>query len=112
LPLPEGRNLPGQSFLPLLREDKPFAREHVCIFDEYGPVRMIRTERWKYVHRYGYGFNELYDLYNDPDERENIVDVPSQQARVEELRGEMEEWFGRYVEADKDGLKEKDEKEG
>ncbi len=112
MPLPEGRNLPGQSFLPLFCENKPSAREHVCVFDEYGPVRMIRTERWKYVHRYGYGFNELYDLYNDPQERENLVDVPSQQARVQELRGEMEEWFARYVEADKDGLKEKDEKEG
>lgn len=108
LPQPEGRNLPGQSFAPLLTEGDAAPHELICVYDEYGPVRMIRTAEWKYVHRYGYGFNELFDLVNDPDERENLVDVPSQQARVKELRGEMEEWFARYVEPEKDGLKEKD----
>lgn len=113
LPRPEGRNLPGQSFAPLLTEGdaamrRAHAHELICVYDEYGPVRMIRSEDWKYVHRYGYGFNELFDLVNDPQERENLVDVPSQQARVRELRGEMEAWFGRYVEPEKDGLKERD----
>ena len=27
---------------------------------------MIRTQEWKYVHRYPYGPHELYDLVNDP----------------------------------------------
>ena len=112
LPLPEGGNLPGQSFAPLLTGTDAAAREHVCVYDEYGPVRMIRSTQWKYVHRYGYGFNELYDLVNDPDERENLADVPSQQARVKGLRGEMEEWFARYVEPERDGLQEPDVKEG
>ena len=38
----------------------------VFVLDEYGPTRMIRTHRWKYVHRYPDGPNELYDLANDP----------------------------------------------
>ncbi len=112
LPLPEGRNLPGQSFLPLLRGESSSGREQVVIYDEYGPVRMIRTREWKYVHRYEVGPPELYDLRNDPDERENLVDIPSHAARVRELRGEMEEWFGRYVVPEHDGLNEHDVREG
>lgn len=34
--------------------------------------RMIRTERWKYIHRLA-GGHELYDLHNDPQELRNIV---------------------------------------
>ena len=41
------------------------------IYDEYGPVRMIRTRAWKYVHRCPYGPHELYDLANDPEEKAN-----------------------------------------
>ena len=43
LPVPEGRNLPGNSFLPAL-EGRPFdGPEQVVIYDEYGTVRMVRT---------------------------------------------------------------------
>lgn len=111
LPLPGDRKLPGQSFAPLLTDGDAAPHELICIYDEYGPVRMVRTERWKYVHRYGYGFNELFDLVNDPDERENLAEVPSQQSRIKELRGEMEEWFAQYVDPEKDGLKESDVRE-
>lgn len=112
LPLPEGRSLPGRSFAPLLAGGDAAPRELVHVFDEYGPTRMVRSDAWKYVHRTGYGYNELYDLVNDPQERENLVGVPSQQARVRELRGELEEWFAQYVVPDKDGLKETDTPEG
>jgi len=74
------------------------------IFDEYGPVRMIRTEEWKYVHRYPNGPNELYDLVNDPDERRNLIDDPIQKKRVEELKAQMEDWFAKYVEPSRDGI--------
>lgn len=112
LPLPEDRNLPGQSFLPLLRGEPQSGREQVVIYDEYGPVRMIRTDEWKYVHRYEVGPPELYNLCNDPEERENLADLPSRAARVRELRGEMEEWFGRYAVPQHDGLNEHDVREG
>ena len=48
--------------------------ENVVVYDEYGPVRMVRTKEWKYVHRYPYGPHELYDLVNDPDEKHNLID--------------------------------------
>lgn len=110
LPAP-ATNLPGRSFLaPLasggaLREPDS---ETVVVFDEYGPVRMIRTAEWKYVYRHEYAADELYDLVNDPDERENLAEVPSQAARLRELRGELQEWFARYIVPEHDGLKEPD----
>ncbi|MBD3181493.1 sulfatase-like hydrolase/transferase [Candidatus Poribacteria bacterium] len=105
LPLPEGRNLPGQSYLPALLGQESTGRENVIIYDEYGQTRMIRTRDWKYVHRHPIGPDELYDLKNDPDERENLFSNPSQASRIKEMKAEMENWFDKYVESDKDGLK-------
>jgi len=48
------------------------------IFDERDPVRTIRTHRWKYVHRYLNGSNELHDLVND--ERRNLINGSSQKS--------------------------------
>ena len=104
---PEGCNLPGRSVLGQL-EGRQDEREHVVVFDEYGPVRMIRTAEWKYVYRHDYAEDELFDLVNDPEEHENLIGHSGQAARVRELRGEMEEWFERYVDPEKDGLNEVD----
>ena len=104
LPLPEGRNLPGSSFVPAL-EGRPFqGRDEVIVFDEYGPVRMVRTREWKYVHRHSYGPHELYNLAADPNERQNLAEDLEQQGRIGELRAIMDEWFARYVEPERDGL--------
>ena len=106
LSLPEGRNLPGRSFLPFLKGDRSRENEFVVVYDEYGPVRMIRTKEWKYAHRYPDGPNDLYHLAEDPDERTNLADDPAHARRASELKGEMEEWFARYVIPEKDGLRE------
>ena len=123
LPIPED-NYPGRSFLPLLLRNEKSHHEFVVVFDEYGPVRMIRTREWKYVHRYPDGAskllnlyhdakcvhkdpdgpNELYNLIEDPDERNNLVNDPGQKKRIEELKGDMEEWFAKYVIPEKNGL--------
>ena len=75
LPNPQAQTLPGRSFAPLLRGESLLEREHVIVFDEYGPVRMIRSRDWKYIHRYPYGPHEFYDLANDPDEAHNLIDT-------------------------------------
>jgi arylsulfatase A-like enzyme len=113
LPIPSSeRNLPGQSFAPLLVDRPRSAGEpssgHECvvIYDEYGPVRMVRTEEWKYVYRHAHGPHELYNLVEDPDERQNLVDEPGQQARIDELKAMMDEWFARYVDPVRDGLRQ------
>ena len=113
----EADRLPGESFAPLLRGELMASRDAVvvlderildehAVFDEYGPVRMIRTRDSKYVHRYPYGPHELYDLANDPDERENRIDDPAYQDTVRELKAGLEAWFVRYVDPMLDGTHE------
>ena len=103
LPLPEGVQLPGQSALSLLQGAGEVGRDEVVIYDEYGSTRMVRTEEWKYVHRYHDGPHELYDLINDPDERENLVGDPRQVERIEEMKRRLRDWFARFVVAEQDG---------
>ncbi|MDA0746273.1 MAG: sulfatase-like hydrolase/transferase, partial [bacterium] len=103
MPLPVGRNLPGESFLPALLGQDDVGREDVVIYDEYGFTRMVRTETCKYIHRYPDGPHELYDLVNDPDERANLADDPAQVQKVAEMKSRLEDWFVRYVDPEKDG---------
>jgi len=103
---PAAQNLPGRSFLPLLHGDNAGEREHVVVFDEYGPVRMIRTRDWKYVHRFPYGPHELYDLVNDPMERVNLVDDDARRESRLSLEQELREWFGRYAIPEMNGIHE------
>jgi arylsulfatase A-like enzyme len=98
--------LPGKSFAGLLEGKNIDERKHVVVFDEYGPVRMIRTKEWKYVHRYPYGPSELYDLSDDPDEGNNLIDVPVFAEKVSEMKSMMEEWFIKYTDPRIDGTKE------
>lgn len=97
--------LPGRSFADAVvgasatGEDLP-----VVVYDEYGPTRMIRNRRWKYIHRHPNGPHELFDLKNDPAERVNLLDderlwdrpVESSMVIANDLRGELERWFERY----------------
>ncbi|MFD0476128.1 sulfatase-like hydrolase/transferase [Nonomuraea thailandensis] len=82
---------------------RPFhaAREEVVVYDEYGPVRMIRTTRWKYVHRYPHGPHELYDLGLDPGERRNLI--AEEPPELHDLRARLEGWFARYADPALDG---------
>jgi arylsulfatase A-like enzyme len=95
--------LPGRSFAPLLRSEAMDAGDEVVVFDEYGPVRMIRTHEWKLVWRYPAGRHELYHLTEDPDERVNLFDVRGYGEVVAELRARLGDWFSRYVDPRYDG---------
>ena len=107
LPSHACEKLPGKSFLPLLQGGNLADRTgDVVIFDEYGPVRMIRTSQYKYIHRYPYGYNEFYDLEQDPGEEHNLIDDPAFEPVILELRRRMEKWFESYVNPDIDGTKE------
>ena len=102
----EGDGLPGRSFLPVLSGASEVGRDSVVVSDayaEYGPTRMLRTREWKYVHRYPYGPNELYDLTSDPDERQNLAGEPGQAHRIREMRQQLAEWFARYADPAMDG---------
>jgi arylsulfatase A-like enzyme len=101
---PEAADLPGQSFARMLRGGEESAGRPVVVFDEYGPVRMIRTREWKYVHRYNEERpHELYDLENDPGETRNVADRPENRERIDQMRRELQEWFDRYSVPQRDG---------
>ncbi|MPV38146.1 sulfatase family protein [Georgenia subflava] len=94
---------PGRSFAGLLRGDADEGHDRVVVFDEYGPVRMLRTRSHKYVHRYPLGPHELYDLVADPAERTNLVDDPDHAGLRAELAAELDAWFRRHTSRDADG---------
>jgi arylsulfatase A-like enzyme len=98
--------LPGRSFAAALRGERAPAHEHIVVYDEYGPVRMIRAARWKYIHRYPYGPHELYDLVQDPEERHNLIDDTGFAAVVAELRRDLEAWFCRFASPERDGVRQ------
>ena len=115
LPLPDIGPAPGSSFAPILRGEEVGGRDAVVIFDEYGPVRMARTQDWKYVQRsFGGpdGPDELYDLAGDPDERRNLVDDPAQAQRIGDMRAMIDDWFARYVNPARDGLRRPGDERG
>jgi arylsulfatase A-like enzyme len=108
--LPPG--LPGRSFADVLLGAGGLPEERpVVVYDEFGPTRMIRTRRWKYVHRYPYGPHELYDLASDPGERINLLedrrvfeaDEEDRKLRAAAMRAELERWFDRYSDPRRDG---------
>jgi arylsulfatase A-like enzyme len=89
--------------------------------DKYDPKRAVRTDRFKYVRNFGdlpkvylpldilhskMGFEvvhdcygearpeeELYDLREDPNERENLIDDPDYETVARRLRSRVEEWM-------------------
>ncbi|MDD4239369.1 MAG: sulfatase-like hydrolase/transferase [Desulfotomaculaceae bacterium] len=113
---PDADKLPGKSFLPLLQGKQMKINDSIIIcdpvekfpvvYDEYGPVRMIRNQNYKYVHRYPYGPHELYDLLQDPKEKTNLINDPGRQDIVEDMKAQLDEWFLRYVKPELDGTHE------
>lgn len=96
---------PGLSFRELILGGggKP-TRNHVVVYSEYGPVRMIRSDSWKLIVRYPFGPNELYDLSEDPRERVNRLGDGGLAARQEEeLTRTLDAWFSRYSDPYRDG---------
>jgi len=98
-PLPKTH---GASWVPLLegltegwRTSWHYAYDYEEQFPYTPNVRGVRTDDWKYVH-YPHGDGgpdrhqaELYDLKNDPEERENLIDDPAQADRVSRLSAEL-----------------------
>ena len=94
---------PGRSFRTMLESGTPPPERPVVVYDEYGPVRMVRTREWKYVHRYPDGPHELYDLAHDPDERTNLASRSAHRSTVGMLKASLEAWFAEHVDPAFDG---------
>lgn len=102
-PYDKDEDLPGCSFLQILTGEKEEVRDEVVVFDEYGPTRMIRTKEYKYIHRYPYGEHELYDMINDPEEENNIIDNPAFKNIREQLLSKLTKWYVKYADPAYDG---------
>lgn len=102
----QDNSLPGKSFYSLLSGGEYKDNESVVIYDEYGPVRMIRTKYYKYIHRYPNGPHEFYDLEKDPDERCNCYADEKYFEIIKSLRFNLTSWFLKYVDPKIDGTKE------
>jgi arylsulfatase A-like enzyme len=117
--------LQGKSMMPWVRGDA--ARINEQIFAEvtyhaaYEPQRAVRTERWKYIRRFGdrrapvlpncddspskdvwlrSGWRErvlpteaLYDLTFDPNEAHNLAYQPEAVEALGEMRGRLDRWM-------------------
>jgi arylsulfatase A-like enzyme len=115
----------GKSLLPLVRKEVDHLHEE--IFTEatfhaaYEPQRAVRTDRWKYIRRFGdrtlpvlpntddspskdlwlrHGFAEkpiaqeqLYDLLFDPNEAANLAAGPAHADVKADLAGRLETWM-------------------
>ena len=99
--------LPGRSFCDEMVqvEEKTSKDEKVVVFDEYGPVRMIRTKEFKYVHRYPHGPHELYDLIKDPEESSNVINHHAYEEIQQQMSQQLNEWFLTYVHPEMDGIR-------
>ena len=119
--------LEGKSLMPVLRGDVKEVNEEVFAevnyHASYEPKRAVRTQRYKYIRRYGdraapvltncddspskslwleYGWKQkiqareqLYDLIFDPAESNNLAADPSSESILSEMRGRMDAWMKR-----------------
>ncbi len=92
---PLDKTYPGQSFVDGL-QGKQLKQNPVVVFDEYGPARMIRTERYKYIKRSDKK-DELYDLKNDPKERKNVINDKQYREVQIDLQQHLQTWFSKYT---------------
>lgn len=98
--------MPGHSFLPIIDGRKQAEDNEIVVFDEYGPVRMIRNHHFKYVHRYPYGPHEFYDLDKDPGEDYNYINDERYKDIIESMRKRLVLWFNKYSDPEIDGAHE------
>jgi len=99
------RGVQGRSLRPLLEGRRPEDWRNYVVSEYYSkqrwanPIRMVQTDRWKYV-RYRRWGEELYDLASDPDELENLAwgrPPSSDEARQAYgiLRSTLDEWMAK-----------------
>lgn len=89
-------DLPGVSLIPLMEGVTEQVRDQVVVYEEYGPVRMIREASWKLIYRTPYGPHELYNLEADPGEEHNLVDQREHQEIKNRLFQGLSSWFRKY----------------
>lgn len=91
----------GMSFTPLFANADPAWRDRIFYeyywemdFPQTPTMFGVRTDRYKYIRYHGiWDTNEFYDLQNDPNEMQNLIDAPEHQERIEGMANEIYEWL-------------------
>jgi arylsulfatase A-like enzyme len=97
--VPEAQVVDGLSIVPLLNgETTPtLAERDLCWhYPHYGnqggdPSAIIRSGKWKLIHYYEDGHDELYDLVSDEGEQQDLASAHPD--RVTELRRRLDRWL-------------------
>ncbi|AFV00433.1 sulfatase family protein [Simiduia agarivorans] len=107
LPVPE--DIQGQSLLPLLT-DQPAQWSREALYYHYYAYPAIHsvkrhyaiiTERYKLIHFYhDVDEWELYDLAQDPQELNNLIGQPEQQALIEDLKSDLKDLRAHYQDSE------------
>ncbi len=92
---PTSPTLPGKSFAPALRGET--IEWNNIIYHEFENTRMIRTPKWKLTLRHPYGPDELYDMENDANEKENLIHVSEYTSARNQLRKQLNQFFANYA---------------
>lgn len=97
VPVPGG--LHGRSLVPILADPDRTDPGRDAVFGEYHgeewglySQRMVRTKSAKYVYS-PHGLDELYDLEQDPHERENRIEDEAFRPLAEALRRRLADWM-------------------
>ncbi|WP_207723874.1 sulfatase-like hydrolase/transferase [Mediterraneibacter hominis] len=96
---------PGRSLVELFQSPEKEMPERVVVYDEYSKTRMIKKNHYKYIHRYGGGPCEFYDLRQDPEEVFNLYGDEKYREITAAMRQEMELWFAKYTQEKTDARK-------
>ncbi|MDP6119278.1 MAG: sulfatase [Planctomycetota bacterium] len=70
----DASSMHGDSFAAVIRGETDEHRESMITGFHAGPDRCIRDKTWSYIQRPGDEPDELYNLVDDPRERENLID--------------------------------------
>lgn len=91
----------GLSMLPLFEDESSNWRDRIFYeyywemdFPQTPTMFGIRTERYKYIRYHGiWDTNEFYDLEADPNEMNNLIDLPEHQERIAGFATEIYQWL-------------------
>ncbi len=89
VPIP--KRMQGRSLVPIARGQHPkwradFFYEHLFPHATIPKSEALRTQQYKYARYIEFGYEQLYDLVNDPHETTNLADKPEHADILEKLR--------------------------
>ena len=86
----EAEAMHGRSIWPMAAGQKEAVRNYCIIGYHQAEDRCVRDKEWSYIHRPN-GQHELYNLLEDPQEKENVLERYPEKAQ--ELAGYLARYF-------------------